>query len=197
MFSKISRYKKQEAVVTTDAEGFSSVSKALRLLPETPGQFLHTVEEVDRLDHLAYKYYKQPRKWWRICDANPELMLPQALLGKDPMQTTHFTLAVDDEAPKPDWSPLLTALNETLGVETVQLKKEEVALLDRMQTVGLQQIVVKVPQYRHTLIIKHNSMNITAETLVGQITALSFLVGPPEPVGRVGKQIIIPPNLVG
>ncbi len=197
MFSKISRYKKQEDVVTTDTEDKTAVSKALRLLSETPGRFLHTVEEVDRLDHLAYKYYKQPRKWWRICDANTEFMSPQALLGKDPMKTTHFTLTVYDEAPKPYWAPLLSALKETVGVESVGLKKEEVVLIDRIKTVGLEEVSVKVPQYRHTLIIKHNVMNIAAENLVSQITALSFVVSPPEPVGRIGKQIIIPPNTVG
>lgn len=79
MFSRISRYRKLADVVTTDAKGRKLASKSLRLPPEVSGTFLHTVEEVDRLDHLAYKYYKQPRKWWRICDANPEFMSPQAL----------------------------------------------------------------------------------------------------------------------
>ena len=83
MFSKISRYRKLPDVVTIDVQGRRLESKSLRLLPEVTGIFLHTVESGDRLDHLAYKYYKQPRKWWRICDANPEFPSPQALLGKE------------------------------------------------------------------------------------------------------------------
>jgi len=197
MFSKISRYKKQDDIVTTDTEGTSAESKALRLLPETSGQFLHTVEEPDRLDHLAYKYYKQPRKWWRICDANPAFMLPQALLGKDPIQTTHFPLTVDDEAPEPFWADLLRELKETVGVESARLVKEQTALVDRIEMLGPDAVTVKVPQYRYFLIIQHNQMNIDANSLAAQITGLSFTVGPPESVGRVGKQIIIPPNTVG
>ena len=64
MFSKISRYRKLPDTVSSDARGRSLQSKTLRLLPEVSGEFRHTVEEVDRLDHLAYKYYRQSRKWW-------------------------------------------------------------------------------------------------------------------------------------
>ena len=70
-------------------------SKTLRLLPQVSGTFRHTVEDVDRLDHLAYKYYQQPRKWWRISDANPEFLSPQALLGKEPIVTDRFPVTFD------------------------------------------------------------------------------------------------------
>ncbi len=197
MFSKRSRYRKLDDVVTADAEGRSAQSKALRLLPEVSGTFLHTVEEPDRLDHLAYKYYKQPQKWWRICDANPEFMLPQALLGKDPVKTTRFPLTVDEETPEPFWVGLLSAVQKTVGVERAQLAKEETALVDRVRSVGLNEVTVKVPEYRYVLIVRHNVMNVDEEALAAQISGLSFTVGPPESVGRVGKQIIIPPNIVG
>ena len=55
MFSKLSRYRKLADVVTTDAKGRHLKSKSLRLLPEVSGTFLHTLQDVDRLDHLAYK----------------------------------------------------------------------------------------------------------------------------------------------
>ena len=92
MFSKISRYRTLPDVVTTDARGRTVSSKALRPLPTVSGTFLHTVEGVDRLEHLAFKYYQQPRNWWRICDANPEFMSPQGLLGKEPVVTARFPL---------------------------------------------------------------------------------------------------------
>ena len=70
MFSRISRYQALPDTVTTDSQGRTVPSKAVRLLPQVLGTFRHTVEEVDRLDHLAFKYYQQPQKWWRIVDAN-------------------------------------------------------------------------------------------------------------------------------
>lgn len=115
MFSKLSRYRKLPDVVTTDAKGRALRSKSLRLLPEVSGDFFHTVEEIDRLDHLAYKYYRQPRKWWRICDANPAFMSPQGLLGGEPLVTARFPLAFT--GPHPPWSELLQALSETVGVD--------------------------------------------------------------------------------
>ena len=33
----------------------------------------HVVREGDRLDLLAGRYYNDPRLWWRILDANPDL----------------------------------------------------------------------------------------------------------------------------
>jgi nucleoid-associated protein YgaU len=34
----------------------------------------HTVKSTDRLDLLALHYYNDSRHWWRILDANPELL---------------------------------------------------------------------------------------------------------------------------
>ncbi len=82
MFSRISRYRTFPDIVTTDAEGRTLVSKTLRPASQAPGTFRHTVEEADRLDHLAYKYYQQPRKWWRISDANPEFLSPLGFAGE-------------------------------------------------------------------------------------------------------------------
>ena len=102
MFSRISRYQKLPDMVTTDSQGRTLPSKTVRLLPQVLGTFRHTVEEVDRLDHLAFKYYQQPQKWWRIVDANPEFLSPQALLGKEPIVTDRFPLTFQrrwDSAP--------------------------------------------------------------------------------------------------
>jgi len=116
-FSKSSRYRKSSVVVTTDARGRSLRSTALRLPPEVSGDFVHTVEEVDRLDHLAFKYYRQPRKWWRICDANAEFASPLALLGQEPLVTACFSLVW--KGFNPPWTALLHALADQVGVEDV------------------------------------------------------------------------------
>ncbi len=82
MFFKGSRYKNLPDVVTTDANGQAARSKTLRRIPDTPGTFLHTVSQTDRLELLAYKYYGDPQKWWLICDANPDIALPTDLLDR-------------------------------------------------------------------------------------------------------------------
>ncbi len=197
MFSKISRYKNLEEIVTVDPDGKMAESKALRLFPEVDGVFFHTVEEVDRLDHLAFKYYKQSRKWWRICDANPEMIFPQALLGKDPIVTFHFPLVIDSEAGEPLWANLLNVIRDTVGVQSVQIKKEAIGLVERIEVFEGDMVSLTVPEYWHTLIVIFNEMNLSSETLTETITSLSFTVGPPEKIGRVGKKIVIPRNILG
>jgi hypothetical protein len=38
------------------------------------GVLEHTLKSTDRLDLLALHYYNDSRKWWRILDANPEIL---------------------------------------------------------------------------------------------------------------------------
>jgi hypothetical protein len=38
------------------------------------GVIFHTVAQGDRLDALAQYYYNDSRLWWRIVDANPEVL---------------------------------------------------------------------------------------------------------------------------
>lgn len=196
MFSKISRYGKLEDVVVKDGQGRDSESKSLRLSPEVSGDFLHTVQEADRLDHLAYKYYKQSRKWWRICDANPEFLFPPALLGKDPMETAHFPLTVAD-GPEPSWAQLLKTLGETVGITSFHIEKKERALVGRIETIGSDSVTVTVPEYEHTVMVTYNTMNLGIEAVLGLIGGLGFDTGSPKVIGRVGKQIVIPRNIVG
>ena len=105
----------------------------VRLLPQVSGTFRHTVEEVDRLDHLAFKYYQQPRKWWRISDANPEFMSPQALLGKEPIVTDRFPLTFDGNSDAAAVVALVRGLTEGVGVEAVKVV-EEIRLVPQAQT---------------------------------------------------------------
>src|SRR6059058_44650 len=108
MFAKISRYRKVPDVVTVDGQGRMLASKDLRMLPEVTGTFRHTVEAGDRLDHLGYKYYDQPRKWWHICDANPQFLSPQALVDQDAVVTARFPLTV--AGGEPPWAALFGTL---------------------------------------------------------------------------------------
>ncbi len=195
MFAKISRYYKLPDEVTKDVQGRSLPSKTLRLLPEVSGDFLHTVEEVDRLDHLAYKYYRQPRKWWRICDANPAFLSPQAVLGGEPIMTDRFPLTWDDAAGQPPWANLRQGLLATVGVLDLQIV-EEAQLVPEVQTVDGQPVTITVDRYKRAVIVIYNRLNVSAETLSGLITATGFETSQAERIGRVGKKIIIPPDSV-
>jgi hypothetical protein len=117
MLTKRSRYYKLDDTVHPDRFGIPRKTKALRQPPVVFGQFLHTIEASDRLDHLAYKYYRQSLHWWRICDANPEFLSPRALLGKAPQET--LAMQVQWNAPNPPWHELFDALKSLTGVEHI------------------------------------------------------------------------------
>ncbi|MEI7770099.1 MAG: hypothetical protein WCI67_08940 [Chloroflexales bacterium] len=93
MFTRSSRYRTQPEVLATDAADRTMRSVEPRPLPPTPGALLHTLAEGERLDTIANAYYRQPLRWWRICDANPDFMSPLALLGQEPIITARFALA--------------------------------------------------------------------------------------------------------
>ncbi len=196
MFSKVSRYRKLSDVVTKDAQGRELESKSIRLLPEVPGKFLHMVEEVDRLDHLGYKYYKQPRNWWRICDANPEFLSSQALLGKEPLITQRFPVDYNGPELAPPWAGLLARLSESVGVENVRLEKK-IVLVDELQEIGGEQVTVHVERFYYKVVITYNKMNTDIAELSELIHNADFDVSEPQIIERIGKQIIIPPPVVG
>jgi hypothetical protein len=173
MFSKISRYRKLPDEVTVDVNGRRLESKSLRLLPEVTGTFLHNIEDSNRLDQLADKYYKQPRKWWRICDANPEFMSPQALLGKGPIVTQRFPLSFSNTSSAP-WALLLASIADLVGVEDIWLAEDEASV-----------------------VITYNQMSIQPADLVEAIETAGFAAEQPQSIGRTGKQIVIPPDIVG
>jgi hypothetical protein len=174
MFFKNSRYRKLPDEVTVDIKGRRLLSKSLRLPPEVSGTFLHTVEQSDRLDHLSYKYYKQPRKWWRLCDANPEFSWPQALLGKDPFLTQQFPVAYSDPESQPPWALLLKQIIALVGVEDAWLDDGE-----------------------QSITVIYNRLNIQGDDLAQEIEQAGFTVQHPQTIGRTGKQIVIPPDVVG
>ncbi|NMO15410.1 LysM domain-containing protein [Pyxidicoccus fallax] len=73
MIDKKSRYAK---VPVFELEGPDGQERHLLELRETPspgGFFYATPVEGERLDHLAHRYYRDPLKFWRICDASEHL----------------------------------------------------------------------------------------------------------------------------
>jgi len=195
MFSKISRYRKLPDVVTVDAQGRTLAAKSLRLLPEVTGTFEHTVTEADRLDNLAFIYYQQPRKWWRICDASPEFLSPQALLGKEPIVTARFPLTFAGTG-QPPWAGAAKSLSHQLGVERFRFV-DEVDLVPQPQIIAGQPVTVQVERHRFAALVTHNRLNVATTDLAANFVAAGFGVLAPEIIGQVGKRILIPPDVVG
>lgn len=174
MFFKNSRYRQLPDEVTVDVKERRLPSKSSRALPDATGIFRHTLADGDRLDHLAHKYYNQPRKWWRICDANPEFMSPQALLGKTPVITQRFPLSFPENQGQPPWATLMRAIANQVGVEDILLTDDE-----------------------NYLIVTFNQINVQASNLTEIIGRAGFTVEQPQTIGRTGKQIVIPPDILG
>ena len=70
MFFKGSRYADVQEAEFTDGQGRVICYKRIRLIPETDTQLVHAVGQGERLDQIAYQYYRDPERFWRICDAN-------------------------------------------------------------------------------------------------------------------------------
>ncbi len=73
MFFKGSRYAKVETLKITDSEGRTIQYKATRFIPETKARLAHKVQRGERMDHIAHRYFRDPERFWRICDANKTL----------------------------------------------------------------------------------------------------------------------------
>lgn len=174
MFFKNSRYRNLPNEVTVDSKGRRLTSKSLRVFPTVTGIFQHTIEDGDRLDHLAHKYYNQSRKWWRICDANPEFISPQSLFDKTPFVTQRFPLSFSNTAGNPPWATLISTIFNQVGIENVWLTEDE-----------------------SHLTVTFNQNNLQSSKITEIIRNAGFRVGQPQPIGRTGKQIVIPPDIVG
>jgi len=195
MFSRISRYRKLPDVTVTDAHGRTVTAKALRPLPQASGTFTHSVHEGDRLDHLAYQYYRQANKWWRISDANPQFLAPRALLGKESLDIARFPLTWSGTNSQAPWTTLTRNLGKRIGVEQVRII-EESRLMPEIQLHNGKPVTVHVERLERAVIITYNQLNVSPGDLTAIIAAAGFGVGQPERLERVGQQIIIPSDSI-
>jgi len=74
-----SRYQNTGSYQVATPGGRPVPALKIRFIPPTPAGFRHTYNASERLDLLAYKYYRNPEKFWLIADANTE-MDPEDLL---------------------------------------------------------------------------------------------------------------------
>jgi len=73
MIFKGSRYERVGVYQVTDESGRTVSALKIRFKPATPAGYLHTFTADERLDLLAYTYYRNPEKFWLIADANDEV----------------------------------------------------------------------------------------------------------------------------
>jgi len=75
---KGSRYEKGVAFAgdTDNETGRKTMFRGTRPRPIGPASPVleYTVKEGDRLDLLSLYFYNKDRKWWRILDANPDII---------------------------------------------------------------------------------------------------------------------------
>jgi hypothetical protein len=81
MFFRGSRYETVPRGLYKDANGREIPYTLLRLIPDPPAIQGHVVQQGDRLDLIAFRYYDDPQQFWRICDGN-RAMQPEELLDE-------------------------------------------------------------------------------------------------------------------
>ncbi|MFH1217123.1 MAG: hypothetical protein V1706_11545 [Pseudomonadota bacterium] len=193
MFFKNSRYRKETYTVTVNPDGRRTKSVRLRRTPQTEGSFLHTIKEGERLDHLGFRYYKSPQKWWRLADAAEAFLSPLDLLGTAARHSVRIGLDHDDETGQPPWNELAASLSSLVGVEDFVFS-EEVQLSEKNLGVDGETIPVAVETFHRSVLVTYNSLNLGVTDITAAIAANGFDVGLVETIGRTGKKIVIPPD---
>lgn len=82
MLVKKSRYKNAKRFDLADGTEVFAGTRA-REIGAATGVIEHEVQAGQRLDQLARHYYNDDRLWWRIVDANPEILFGLTILGDD------------------------------------------------------------------------------------------------------------------
>jgi hypothetical protein len=81
VFFKGSRYAEVPTLEYHAADGRVIPYTARRIIPPTPGLVQHIVDDGERPDHIAFEHFRDPERFWRLCDANltmhPEELVQQ------------------------------------------------------------------------------------------------------------------------
>lgn len=85
MIDRSSRYRATPVLVVPDGHGGSHPLLDLRIVPPAAGRLRVVPTDSDRLDHLAWRFYRDPGQFWRICDAADELDPFDLLVAGEPV----------------------------------------------------------------------------------------------------------------
>ena len=81
MFFKGSRYEKIPEQTLTDANGRTIRYKKVRFITVPSARAAYRIQQGDRPDLLAHRFYQDPERFWRLCDAN-RVMWPPDLVAE-------------------------------------------------------------------------------------------------------------------
>lgn len=73
MVGRGSRYERVPVLQTQLPNGGLVSYLGMREIRATPAYYRHTFRAHERLDLLAYQFYRRPDRWWLIADANAEM----------------------------------------------------------------------------------------------------------------------------
>ncbi len=73
MIDKRSRYRTTPVLTVRDELAQDHKLLDLRAIPASPAVYNFTPSASDRLDLLAYRFYRDATHFWRICDASDQL----------------------------------------------------------------------------------------------------------------------------
>ena len=194
MFAKNSRYYKLNDELHLDAKGREVLCKSLRLTPSLAAETYHVVDESDRVDLIAFKYFKKSKKWWRVCDANADFFSPRQLLGKEPISVARFPLLGVEGLRQFPWAQLIDALNDIIGVQKLE-RYEQSRLQETQQNVG-GGIVISLwsERFERAIDITYNQENTNVDDLASALLSHGFPVAAPIELRRIGTEIAIPSN---
>jgi len=74
MFFRGSRYEPVETATLTRADGTEVRYKRLRPVVRETAQIVYVVQEGDRIDTVGWNVFRDAEMWWRIADANADLV---------------------------------------------------------------------------------------------------------------------------
>ena len=85
MIDRKSRYARTPVITVDDARSGTHPLLDLRVAPDTPATLQITPTDSDRLDLLAWRFYREPTRFWRICDATSEVDPVEVLAPGEPL----------------------------------------------------------------------------------------------------------------
>jgi hypothetical protein len=150
----------------------------VRTAPAADGVVTHTVAEGDRLDHLALRYYRESRAWWRLCDANPDLPWPLDVVGRGPHRTVRIPIGAAD-----GWPEALPTLLAVPGIVTATLAEPDAVAPSRRQAA--------------VAVVVHDRLTRSAEDIRALLDDLDLRPGGYAVAPTTGRAIAVPTNVVG
>ncbi len=75
-----SRYERSKVLRVQDSKGVFHPTLYTDLQVDSSKFIRHTVIAGDRMDSLAFYYYRNAELWWFIAEANPEVFYPDDLV---------------------------------------------------------------------------------------------------------------------